>query len=112
MTPKQFNWSQLQVTDISQSDNTLQAAALTSECTPPKVLPEAVIVADYKLKDDLQDDLNHDLIDNLNDYLKVNLNNDHNNDLNNDLGGQRDTDGPIHNHCGDLRSQNTDYSNP
>ena len=76
MPPKKFTRTQLHVTDIHESDDTLQAAASTAERTTPTVLPEAEIHD--------SDDLYHDLRD------------------------QRRNDSPIHNHRGDLRSQNTD----
>jgi hypothetical protein len=53
MPPKKFTRSQLRVTDIHESNDTLQAAASTAERTTPMVLPEAEI----DLDDDLYDDL-------------------------------------------------------
>jgi hypothetical protein len=78
MPPKMCTRTQLRVTDINEIDDTLQAAASTTDRATPTVLPEAEI-AD-------EDD----------------------NDLYNDLGGQRNKDIPINNDCGDLRSQITD----
>jgi hypothetical protein len=43
----------LRVTDIHDSDDTLQAAASTAECPTPTVLPEAKIDDDNDLYDDL-----------------------------------------------------------
>jgi hypothetical protein len=68
----------LRITDIHESDDTLQAAASTAENTTPMVLPEAEI-------EDNDDD-------GLYDYL----------------GGQRKQDTPIDNDSGDLHSPITD----
>jgi len=80
MTPKKFTRTQLCVTDIHESDDTLQAAASTAERTALTVLPEA----EFEDDDDLHDDL-HD-----------------------DLGGDRSNDCPIDNDSGDLRSKISD----
>jgi len=53
MPPKKFTSTQLRVTDIHESDNTLQAAASTAERTTPTVLPQAEIDDDDDLYDDL-----------------------------------------------------------
>jgi len=53
MPPKKFTRTQLHVTDIHESDDTLQAAASTAERTTPTVLPEAEIDDDDDLYDDL-----------------------------------------------------------
>jgi len=55
MPAKKFTRFQLRVTDIHKSDDTLQAAASTTERTIPMVLPEA------KIDDDDDDDLYDDL---------------------------------------------------
>jgi len=78
MPPKKSTRTQLQVTDIHESDDTLQAAASTAERTTPTILPEAEI------------------------------DNDNDNVLCDDFGGQRNKDSPIDNDTGDLRSQITD----
>jgi len=78
MPPKKSTRTQLRVTDIHESDDTLQAAASTTERATPTVLPQAEI-------DDDDDD-----------------------DLYDDLGGQRNKHSPIDNDSGDLRSQITD----
>ena len=67
----------MRVTDIPESDDTLQAAASTTECATPTVLPEA----------ENEDDDDDDLYD--------------------DLGGQRHKDCLIDNDSGDLCSQIT-----
>jgi hypothetical protein len=54
MPPKKFPRTQLHVTDIHESDDTLQAAASTAECTTPTVLLEAEIDNDNDLYNDLQ----------------------------------------------------------
>jgi hypothetical protein len=55
----------LRVTDIHESDDTLQAAARTDEHTTYTVLPESEIAHDDDLNDDLQGQRNKDsLIDN------------------------------------------------
>jgi hypothetical protein len=53
MPLKKFTRTQLRVTDIHESDDTLQAAASTAERTTPTVLPEAEIDDDDDLYDDL-----------------------------------------------------------
>jgi hypothetical protein len=53
MPPKKFTRTQLRVTAIHETDDTLQAAASTAEHTTPTVLPEAVIEDDDDLDDDL-----------------------------------------------------------
>jgi hypothetical protein len=53
MPPKKFTRTQLRVTDIHGSDDTLQAAASTAERITPTVLPEAEIDNDDDLYDDL-----------------------------------------------------------
>ena len=68
----------MRVTDIHESDDTLQEAASTAERAPPTVLLEA----------------------------KIDTDND--NDIYNDLGCQRNEDCPIDNDTGDLRFQFTD----
>jgi hypothetical protein len=78
MPPKKFTRTQLRVTDIHESDDTLQAAASTAErATPTVILPAEI--------DDDDDD-----------------------DLYDDLGGQRNEDSLTDNDTGDLRSQITD----
>jgi len=77
MPPKKSTWTQLCVTDIHQSDDTLEAAASTAECTTPTVLHE--------------DEIDYD--------------NDLHNGLNNHPGGWRDEESQINNPSGDLRSQ-------
>ena len=55
----------MRVTDIHESDDTLQAAASTAECATPAVLPEAKIDGVDDLDDDLRDQGDQDsLIDN------------------------------------------------
>ena len=49
MPPKKFTRTQLHVTDIHESDDTLQAVASTAERTTPTVLPEAEINDDDDL---------------------------------------------------------------
>jgi len=78
MPPKKSTRTQLRVTDIHESDDTLQAAASTAERATPTVLQEAEI--DHDDDDDLYDD----------------------------LGAQRNEDSPVDNDTGDLRSQITD----
>jgi hypothetical protein len=75
MPPKMFTRTQLRVTDIHKSDDTLQAAASTAEHTTPTVLLEAEI-------DDDDDDV-----------------------LYNNLRGQWNKDSLIDSDSGDLRSQ-------
>jgi hypothetical protein len=53
MPPKKVTRTQLRVTDIHESDDTLHAAASTAECTTPTVLLEAEIHDDDDLYDDL-----------------------------------------------------------
>jgi hypothetical protein len=53
ITPKNFTRTQLRVTDIHESDDTLQAEASTAEHTTPTVLPEAGIDDDDDLENDL-----------------------------------------------------------
>jgi hypothetical protein len=54
MPPKKFTRTQLRVTNIHESDHTLQAAASTAERTTPTVLPEPEIDDDDDLYDDLR----------------------------------------------------------
>jgi len=54
MPPKKFTRTQLRVTHIHESDDTLQAAASTAERTTPTVLLEAEIDNDDDLYDDLR----------------------------------------------------------
>jgi len=49
--------AQLRVTDIYETDDTLQAAASTAEHTPPMILPEAESEYDDDLDDHLDDDI-------------------------------------------------------
>jgi len=70
--------TQLHVTDICESDDTLHAAALTAERTTPMLLPEAKIDDD----DNIDDDLGGQWEDN--------------------LEGQRHNDNPIDNDLGDI----------
>jgi len=74
MPPEKFTRTQLRVTDMYESDDTLQVAASTAEHTTPTVLLEAG-----------------------NDH-------DGDEDLYDDLRGQRDNDSLIDNDSGDLRS--------
>jgi len=53
MPPKKFTRTQFPVTDIHESDDTLQAAASTAERITPTVIPEAEIDDDDDLYDDL-----------------------------------------------------------
>jgi hypothetical protein len=53
MPPKKFTRTQVRVTDIQESDDTLQAAASIAERTTPMVLPEAEMDDDDDLYDDL-----------------------------------------------------------
>jgi hypothetical protein len=78
MPPKKSTRTQLRVTHIHDSDDTLQAPVSTAKRATQAVFPEAEIVND--------NDLDH--------YE--------------DLGGQRNKDNPIDNDIGDLRSQITD----
>jgi hypothetical protein len=78
MPPKKFATTQLRVTDMHESDDTLQAAALTAERTTPTVLLEA----------EIDDDDDGDLYE----YL----------------AGQRCKDSLIDNDIGDLYSHITD----
>jgi len=55
MPPMEFTRTRFRVTDIHESDDILQAAALRAECTAPTVLLEAGIDDDDD--DDLYDDL-------------------------------------------------------
>jgi len=52
MPPEKFTRTQLRVTDIQESDDTLQAAASTAKRTTPTVLPEAEIDDDHDLYND------------------------------------------------------------
>jgi hypothetical protein len=54
MPPKKFTRTHLRITNIHESDDTLQAAASTAERTTPTVVPEAEI--------DIDDDLYCDLV--------------------------------------------------
>lgn len=54
MPPEKFTRTQLRVTDIHESDDTLQAAASTAERTTSIVLPAAKIDDDDDLNDDLR----------------------------------------------------------
>jgi len=78
MPPKKFTTTQLHVTDIHDSDDTLQTAALIANRATAAVLPEAEI------------------------------NDDDDDDLYEDLGDQRNKDNPINNDVGDLHPQVTD----
>jgi hypothetical protein len=69
-----FTRTQMRVTDIHESDDTLKAAASTTERTTRTVLPEAEI-----------DDDDHD-------------------DLYDDLGRHRSKGSPMDNNCGDIHS--------
>jgi len=60
MPPKKSTRTQLRVTDIHESDDTLQAAASTAGRTTPTVLPEARIDDDDDLYDDLGGQRNKD----------------------------------------------------
>lgn len=51
--PMKSTRTQLHVTDICESDDTLHAAALTAERTTPMLLPEAKIDDDDNIDDDL-----------------------------------------------------------
>jgi len=82
MPPKKSTRTQLRVTNIHQSDDTLQPAASTTKRATPTVLLEAEI-------DDDDDDILYD-----------------------DLGGQRNKDSSIDNDSDDLRSQITDKDRP
>jgi hypothetical protein len=53
MPPNKFTRTQLRSTEIRESDDTLQAAALTAKRTTPTFLPEAEIDDDDDLYDDL-----------------------------------------------------------
>jgi len=53
MPPKKFTRTQLRVTNIHESDDSLQAAASTAERTTPTILPEAKMDDDHDLYDDL-----------------------------------------------------------
>ena len=71
MPPKKFTRTQLRVTDIHESDDTLQAAASTAKRTTPTVLPEAEIDDDNDLQDDLEGQRSKDsLIDNVSGVLR------------------------------------------
>ena len=50
----------MRITDIHESDDTLQAAASTAERTTPTVFPEAKIDDDDDLYDDLSSQRNKD----------------------------------------------------
>jgi hypothetical protein len=52
--------TQLHVTNIHESDDTLQAAALTAEHTTPMVIPEAGINDDNDLDNDVGGQTDHD----------------------------------------------------
>jgi len=78
MPPKQFTRTQLRVTDIHESDDTLQAAASTAKRTTPTVFPAAEI------------------------------DNDDDDDLYDVLGGQWNRASPINNASGDHCAQVTD----
>jgi hypothetical protein len=54
MPPKKFTSTELSITDINESDVTLQAAASTAERTAPTVSTEAAIEDDDDLYDDLR----------------------------------------------------------
>jgi len=60
MSPKKFTRTQLRITDIHESDDTLQAVASTAERTTPPVLPEAEIDDDDDPYDDLGGQRNKD----------------------------------------------------
>jgi len=75
MPPTKFTSTQLHITDIYESDDTLHAAASKAERTTPTVLLEAEI-----------DD-------------------DHDDDIYDDLRGQRNKDCPINNDSGNHRSK-------
>jgi len=53
MPPKKSTATQSLVTDIHESDETLQAAPFSAELTTPTVLPEAQIHDDDNLDDDV-----------------------------------------------------------
>jgi hypothetical protein len=60
MPPKKFTRTQLRVTDIHESDDTLQPAPSTAKRTTPMVLPEAEIDIDNDLYNDLGGQRNKD----------------------------------------------------
>jgi len=80
MPPKKFTQTQLRVTDMHESDDTLQAAASTAKCTTATFLPDAEIE-------------DHDDVDN---------------DFDNDPGDQGDKHSVITNGLGDLHLSSTD----
>jgi len=60
MPAKKFTRTQLRVTDITESDDTLHAAVSTAECTTPTLLQEAEIDHDNALNDVLEGQRNID----------------------------------------------------